>query len=83
MKKKELNELKTKGLPELLKKLRELEREKVQMQIELNMGKVKNVHLLRQKKQNIAKVKTIISMKNLVAATTSETAKKESKDASG
>lgn len=83
MKKKELNELKTKGLPELLKKLREFEREKVQMQIELNMGKVKNFHLLRQKKQNIAKVKTIISMKNLVAATTSETAKMESKDASG
>ncbi len=65
MKKKELNELKAKSIAELTRKLTELQKEKVNTQLELKMGKLKNVHLIKQKRKEIAKIKTILSLKTL------------------
>lgn len=65
MKKKELNELKAKSIAELTRKLTELQKEKVNTQLELKMGKLKNVHLIEQKRKEIAKIKTILSLKTL------------------
>lgn len=67
MKKKELNELKAKSIAELTKKLTELQKEKVNTQLEFKMGKLKNVHLIKQKRKEIAKIKTILSLKTLAA----------------
>jgi len=42
-----------------------IEKEIVKMRIELNMGKIKNVHSIKNKRKEIAQIKTIINMKNL------------------
>ncbi len=65
MKKKQFRELKTKNIDELAKKVEDLEKETTTARVELNMGKVKNVHVAKNKKRDIAQLKTIIRMKQL------------------
>jgi len=64
MKKKDLNELKTKNIKDLIKKLNELRKELVQTKIESKMDKIKNIHSVSQKKRDIAQVTTIINLKS-------------------
>ena len=65
MKIKQLNELKQQEASALHKKAEDLEKEIVKIRIELNMGKIKNVHSIKNKKKEIAQIKTVINMKNL------------------
>jgi len=64
MKKKDLNELKTKTNKDLAKKVIDLERELTAATLELKMGKVKNVHVVRSKKKDIAAILTIMKLKS-------------------
>lgn len=63
MKRQEFDQLKTKDIESLEKLVSEKEREKATVHLELKMGKLKNVHGLRQLKKEIAKIKTIIAEK--------------------
>lgn len=81
MKKKDLKELKTKSLADLRKKLSELEKEKVKSLIELKMGKLKNVHIVRELRRDIAQTKTIMKMKYLASKLVSLKKEKEIKNA--
>ena len=63
MKKKELDEIKSKSINELKNKISQLEKEKINAVLELKMAKVKNVHIARHIKKDIAKVKTILNLK--------------------
>lgn len=81
MKKKDLKELKTKSLADLRKKLSELEKEKVKSLIELKMGKLKNVHIVRELRRDIAQTKTIMKMKYLASKLISLKKEKEIKNA--
>lgn len=65
MKKKDLTELKTKGIGDLKKKIAELEKEKVSTLLEQKQGKLKNVHEVMKKRREIARIKTILSLKLL------------------
>ncbi len=77
MKKKDLNELKTKSPDALKKKILDLEKEKVQMQVELKMGKVKNVHSIGKIKKEIAKANMILNLKRIVAKSAEQIKQKE------
>lgn len=63
MKKKDLNDIKAKSPGELKKLITDLEKEKVNSTFELKMGKSKNVHLARNKRKDIAKIKTFLNLK--------------------
>lgn len=63
MKKKDLQELKTKSIGELNKLLDTLLAEKQTAGFEAGQGKNKNVHIVWGKRKDIARVKTIISAK--------------------
>ena len=63
MKKKELDEIKSKSISELKNKISQLEKEKVNAILELKMAKVKNVHIVKHIKKDIAKAKTILNLK--------------------
>ena len=63
MKKKELDEIKSKSISELKNKISQLEKEKVNAILELKMAKVKNVHIVKRIKKDIAKAKTILNLK--------------------
>lgn len=65
MKKKDLNDLKTKSVQELNKKLNDLEREGSTNLLEIKMGRSKNVHAANNIRKDIARIKTIIKMKVL------------------
>jgi ribosomal protein L29 len=67
MKKKELEELKTKSISDLKKKILDLEKNKVIANLELKMGKSKNVHEFNQKRKDIAQAKTILAQKLFAA----------------
>lgn len=67
MKKKDLAELKTKSISQLTKMIADLEKEKVKVQLELKMGKIKNVHLVKMRRKEIAQAKTILSLKRILA----------------
>ncbi len=67
MKKKDLKELKTKDIKDLAAKVRDLEKEVTLARLELKMDKVKNVHNVRNKRKDIAQIKTIIRMKQITA----------------
>jgi len=81
MKKKELDEIKSKSISELRNKISQLEKEKINALLELKMAKVKNVHAVRGIKKDIAKVKTILNLKLFLeksqAATKSESKERE------
>lgn len=66
MKKKEKDELKSKSPNELKSRLSQLEKEKINQVMDTKAGKVKNVHLVRGKKRDIATIKTIIALKTFI-----------------
>jgi len=68
MKKKDLTEIKSKQIKEIMAKVRDLEKEKVNFQIELSMGKTKNVHGVAGIKKTIAQTLTIVRQKLILEA---------------
>jgi ribosomal protein L29 len=77
MKKKDLNELKTKSILELEKKFKEKQSEKIVIQMEHKLGKIKNVHQIGSMKKELAKILTFIRLKEIKAISD----KKEIKEA--
>lgn len=63
MKKDQRKELRTKSKPELLKFLQEQKIELGKKKIEMSAGKLKNVSILKELKQSIARVLTILKEK--------------------
>jgi ribosomal protein L29 len=63
MKKKDLNELKTKTLVELKKMCKEARIALVKARMEINTGKIKNVSIMGKKRDEIAKMLTIMAEK--------------------
>ncbi len=74
MKKKDLQELKTKTSKEIKSSIKALEKEMINTALELKMGRTKNVHSLAQIKKSIAQSLTIARMKEILEK---ETQKKE------
>ena len=66
MKRKELQDLKTKSIKDLKSKIADLEKQKTNSLLELKMGKVKNTHAHKKIKRDIAQVKTIARLKFLM-----------------
>jgi len=60
MKRKDLQELRTKTKKELLELIRKTEEELARLRIEKEAGKSKNVHLLTKKSNDLARLKTIL-----------------------
>ncbi len=83
MKKKDLSQLKSWGIDEMKKRLKELEKEKTEQTLNLKMGKTKNVHIVAKIKKDVAQIKTIIRVKALTQEQTKESkeSKKEAQDA--
>lgn len=65
MKKKELGEIKNKNKGQLQKMVSDLRKELSNMHIESSMGKIKNLHQIKNKKKDIARVLTVLSFKQL------------------
>lgn len=65
MKKKELQEYRNKTLAEIKKKIAEFEKEKTQTFLEVNMGKIKNVHAAGKIRKEIAQLKTVLNLKTM------------------
>jgi len=65
MKTKAFNDLKSKDIETLVKNLGDLEKQIVNDFLELKMGKVQNVHATSNKKKDIARLKTLIKMKEI------------------
>ena len=80
MKKKELDEIKSKSINELKNKISQLEKEKINAVLELKMAKVKNVHIARHIKKDIAKVKTILNLKLFLEKSQAMADKSENKE---
>ncbi len=59
-------ELQKLSIPELNKLLRQSQTEWLKLKLELKTGKLKNLHQSRQKRKEIARIKTIIREKELV-----------------
>lgn len=68
MKKKDLTEIKSRPVKDILAKVRDLEKEKVNSQVELAMAKTKNVHEMAKIKKTIAQTLTIARLKSIVDA---------------
>lgn len=67
MKKKELQELQIKEVPELVKLLVKKRGEAGRMLLEVKTGKVKNVHAARTLRRDIAQIATVARKKELEA----------------
>lgn len=65
MKRKEIENLKTKSIPELQKQLKENEELLSSSKFDLAAGKVKNIFLIKDTKKTIARLKTFIKEKIL------------------
>jgi len=65
MKKKELQELRTKTKKELAELIRKIEEELVRLRIEKEAGKLKDIHLVTKKGNDLARLKTILRQKEL------------------
>ena len=63
MKKKELQDLFSKSVKELQKLLTNWTKEMLEMRLKLKAGKLKDVHAVKKKRQDIAKIRTIIAFK--------------------
>ena len=59
MKRKDLNDLKQVGISDLLKKEKEARKDLTQTMVELKLGKDKNVHILNNKRKNLARILTL------------------------
>lgn len=77
MRKKDLDQLKSKTVAEFQKRLSELEKEKTEQVLNLKMGKTKNVHVVSKGKKDIAQIKTLVRIKTLAQEYSKEN--KESK----
>jgi len=60
MKRKDLQELRTKAKKELLELIRKAEGELARLRIEKEAGKLKDVHLVTKKSDDLARLKTIL-----------------------
>lgn len=60
MKKKELNELHTKSAVELKQLIKKAHLELIKLRMEQKAGKLKNVHLVKQRRHDLARLKTIL-----------------------
>jgi len=60
MKRKDLQELRTKTKKELLELIRKAEEELARLRIEKEAGKLKDVHLVTKKSDDLARLKTIL-----------------------
>jgi ribosomal protein L29 len=67
VKTKQIKQLTTKAIGELEKMVVKTEAELVAIQTDLGSGKVKNVSQLKEKKRDLAQVKTILREKQLTA----------------
>lgn len=65
MKKKELKELRTKPLPELKELIKKTQEELARLKLEKEIGKLKNVCLIRIKRADLARLKTILKEREL------------------
>lgn len=81
MKKNDLNELKKADLIKLNQKLKELQKEKIDSQVELKMGKIKDAHTVSKKRRNIAQIKTLISFKTIINSYKKTEVKEETQNA--
>lgn len=63
MRQKDLQEIKTKTVENLRQLLAEKEKESTAATLEQKLGKIKNVHKVRQLKKDIALIKTILAQK--------------------
>ncbi|MBI3341511.1 50S ribosomal protein L29 [Candidatus Curtissbacteria bacterium] len=63
MKKKDLNEIKTKSADQLKKNLADLKKEIASLRIDIGMGKGKNVHEMRAKRLSLAQISTVMNQK--------------------
>lgn len=59
MKKKDLQELRTKTIKELRELIRKAEEELVKLRIDKEAGKLKDVYLVKKKSDDLARLKTI------------------------
>lgn len=84
MKKKDLDQLKSKTVAEMEKSLSELEKEKTEQILNLKMDKEKNVHVVARIKKDIAQIKTLVRVKTLAQeyAKENKESKKEAQHAS-
>jgi len=60
MKRKDLQELRTKTKKELLELIRKTEEELARLKIEKEAGKLKDVHLVTKKSDDLARLRTIL-----------------------
>lgn len=65
MKKKERQELHQKSKKELEELIKKVSQELVKLKMEKEAGKLKNIHLLVEKKRQVAIIKTILKEKEL------------------
>ena len=68
MKTKEQKDLKNKSIDQLKKLLADLEKDATNSRLELGQGKVKNVHLQRSRRKDMARILTILNIKMLSLA---------------
>lgn len=66
MRKKDLEELKNKNLKQLYQVIGEKKKELTNDQIELKMGKIKNVHKVNHQRKVIAKINTILRSRTAI-----------------
>ena len=77
MKKRDLKDLKKESAVSLYKKLKDLQKEKIESQISLKLGKIKNVHEISKKKKDIAQINTLLNIKTFMEKTTNQLQKKK------
>ncbi|MFC1727534.1 50S ribosomal protein L29 [Patescibacteria group bacterium] len=65
MKLKQIKALHSKSVKELMELLKKTEKELVSLKMDLGIGKLKNVRQVREKKRDLARVKTILRKKEL------------------
>ncbi|MEK9146851.1 MAG: 50S ribosomal protein L29 [Patescibacteria group bacterium] len=75
MKKKELQEIKNKTIENLRQLVAEKVKVRVSQAMEQKLGKIKNVHSIREIKRDIAAVKTILAEKMFEEKTKKESVK--------
>lgn len=68
MKRKDLQELKTKSLKDLSSRIGQLQKQKITNLLELKMGKLKNVHSIKKIRKEIAQLKTFSALKSFKEA---------------
>lgn len=78
MKKKSKEEIRNKTIPEIESEIDKIEKEIIQLNIDIQMGKVKNTSLKTRKQDDLAVLKTILKEKRLLEKAISKRSKNES-----